>query len=337
MADQAEDAPLPVKTEKHRWLRKAYKAAGMLGILGGGGVALHAILTQREKRLLRPPGHMIEIERRKMHILATGEGSPTVILESGAAGYFGIWEWVQKEVSKHTRVVSYDRSGLGFSQKPAGKRDGYSIAEELDEMLSRAGEHPPYILVGHSFGGLLSMAYAHLYPEKSAGIVLVDPHHPDQIERNAELRKSIQNFRTFFHTASAASHFGVMRVMDMLSSMTDGLSDAERTRARAFFVSARHLKSSARELDSWKETADQTRTLHFGALPLLILSAGEPQSAWMKEFQAMHKEMTGRSTRSVHRIVPGAEHFNIVTHRDHAAHVSEAILELVHATKRKTS
>jgi pimeloyl-ACP methyl ester carboxylesterase len=337
MADQADDPSPSSKTERHRWLRRAYKAAGMLSILGGGGIALHAILTQREKRLMRPPGHMIEIERRKIHMLATGEGSPTVVLESGAAGYFGIWEWVQQEVSKHTRVVSYDRRGLGFSQKTAGKRDGYSIAEELDEMLSRAGEHPPYIFVGHSFGGLLSMAYADLYPEKAAGLVLVDPHHPDQIKRNAELRKSIQNFRTFFHTAAAASHFGVMRVMDMLSSMTDGLSDSERTRARAFFVTARHLKSSARELDAWKETADQIRSVHFGALPLVILSAAEPRADWVQELEGMHHEMASLSTRSVHRVIPGAEHFNIITHRANAERVSEAILELVHTTKRKTS
>jgi pimeloyl-ACP methyl ester carboxylesterase len=323
-------SPAAEQTLTHRWLRTAFRAAGALAILGGGGVAVHAILTRREKKHLRPPGHMIEVHGHTMHLLASGAGSPTVVLETGTAGYFGIWEWVQHEVGKHTRVVSYDRAGLGFSERAGGPRDAVSIARELDELLTRAGEKPPYILVGHSLGGLLVMEYAHLYPEKTAGLVLADPHHPDQMKRSYELRKSIENFRRFFHTAAAASHFGVMRVADLLSSMTEGLSQNERTRARMFFVSSPHLKASARELDALNETTEQVRSIKdFGAVPLLILSAGEPQDTWVTEFQHLHVEMARLSTRGSHQIVRGAEHLNIVTRRENAAHVSRAILELV--------
>ena len=323
-------SPAAEQTGTYRWLRTAFRAAGALVILGGGGVAVHAILTRREKKLLRPPGRMIEVHGHMMHLLATGAGSPTVVLETGTAGYSGIWERVQHEIEKHTRVVSYDRAGLGFSEKASSPRDAISIARELDELLSRAGENPPYILVGHSFGGLLVMEYAHLYPEKTAGIVLADPHHPDQIKRSYELRKSTENFRRFFHAAAAASHFGIMRVADLLSSMTEGLSQNERTRARMFFVSNRHLKNSARELDTLSETTEQARSIKdFGAIPLLILSAAEPQEAWVTEFQNLHLEMARLSTRGSHRIVPGAEHLNIITRRESAEHVSRAILELV--------
>jgi pimeloyl-ACP methyl ester carboxylesterase len=272
---------------------------------------------------------MIEVKSRMMHMLATGDGTPTVILEAGISGYFGAWQWVQQEVAKHARVVSYDRAGLGFSEKAAGKRDAASMARELAEMLHRAGERPPYILVGHSFGGLLVMAYAHLFPEDTAGIVLVDPWHPNQIECSAELRGQLRNFHNFFHAAAAASHFGIMRVTDLLSTMTDGLSEFERSRARAFFVSARHLKSSARELEAWKETTDQTRSVNFGDLPMLILSAAEPQVEWVKGFQMMHQEMLGLSTRSTHRIIPGVEHLNFITRRENAQHVSSAILKFI--------
>jgi pimeloyl-ACP methyl ester carboxylesterase len=261
--------------------------------------------------------------------LATGAGAPTVILETGVAGYFGVWEWVQQEIGKYTRVVSYDRAGLGFSEKSRGKRDAQSMARELDEMLRRAGEHPPYILVGHSFGGLLVMAYAHLFPENTAGLVLVDPWHPNQTERSLELRSQLRNFRNFFHAAAAASHLGIMRVTDLLSTMTEGLSESERTRARMFFVSARHLRSSARELDTWKETMGQTRLIHFGDLPVLILSAAEPQAEWVNEFHVMHEEMLGMSTRAAHHIIPGVEHLNFVTRRENAQQVSRAILEFI--------
>src|SRR5262249_21387256 len=144
------------------------------------------------------------------------------------------------------------------------------------------------------------------------------------------------NFRIFFHTAAVFSHLGVMRATDMLSGMTDGLSDLERERGKAFFVAARHLKSAARELDAWNETTDQTRSVQLGAIPVLILSASEPQVEWVKDFQALHKEMINLSSHAVHRIVPGVEHLNFVTHRDNAELVSNAIFELVERHRRSS-
>ena len=272
---------------------------------------------------------MIEVNGRRMHLLALGTGGPTVVLETGASGYFGAWEWVQQEVAQYTRVVSYDRAGLGFSQSAPGKRDGATIAQELDEMLHGSGEKPPYVMVGHSYGGLLVMQYAHLFPEKTAGLVLVDPSHPDQIDRNSELRRSMKNLRRFFHIASVASHFGVMRLTDIFSRMTAGLSDGERTRGRALFASSQHLKSAARELDAWTDTTGQTRSIHFGNLPLTILSADEPQISWVKDFQVMHEEMVRLSARASHRIIHGVEHLNIVTNREHSVQVTGAIVEMV--------
>jgi len=319
-------------------VRSFYKAAGVLGILSAGAVAMHAALTRNEKRRLKPPGRVIEVQGRMRHLLSSGTGGPTVVLETGASGYFGAWEWVQQQVAKHTRVVSYDRAGLGFSQSATGKRDAATIVRELDELLNLSGEKPPFILVGHSYGGLLVMEYAHQYPEKTSGLVLIDPSHPDQIDRNSELRKSMKNLRRFFYFASAASYFGIMRLTDILSRMTEGLSDGERARGRAFFASARHLKSAARELDAWKETTEQTRTLHFGEVPLTILSADEPQVPWVRDFQTMHDEMVGLSSRASHHIIPGVEHLNIVTRRENALHVTRAILEVVeHIRSGKSS
>jgi alpha-beta hydrolase superfamily lysophospholipase len=157
-----ESSSTEIQPVKHRWLSTAVKGAGVLAILGGGGVVLHAILTHRERRQLTPPGRMVEVDGHQMHMFATGAGGPTVVLETGAAGYFGAWEWVQKKLERQTRVISYDRAGLGFSEKTAGTRDAFSIAKDLDAMLNAAAEQPPYILVGHSLGGLLLLAYAHL-------------------------------------------------------------------------------------------------------------------------------------------------------------------------------
>ena len=197
------------------------------------------------------------------------------------------------------------------------------------------GEKPPYILVGHWFGALLVMEYAHLYPQKTAGLLLADPHHPDQMKQKYELRKSIDNFRRFFHTAAAASHFQV-HARGRLAVEHDGRAFRKQTTAgaRMFFVSNGHLKALARELDAWDETAAQTRLIKdFGATPLLVLSAGRPQAAWVAEFQNLHQEMTRLSTHGSHRIVPGAEHLSIMTRRESGHSMSRAILELIRAQR----
>ena len=99
-----------------------------------------------------------------------------------------------------------------------------------------------------------------------------------------------------------------------------------------FFVSNGHLKASARELDAWEKRRLQTRSIKdFGTIPLLVLSAGQPQAPWVTEFQNLHQEMTRLSTRGSHRIVPGAEHLNIMTRRESGHYMSRAILELIHA------
>jgi pimeloyl-ACP methyl ester carboxylesterase len=329
----ASDNELQQSNAPKNWIRGLYKVAGAISILGGAGVVVHSFLSRREKRLLKPQGRMIDVQGHRMHMLATGTGGPTVVLEAGESGYFGAWEWVQQELGDHTRVISYDRAGLGFSERARGKRDAASIARELDEMLIRAGELPPYILVGHSFGGFLVQKYAQMFPEKVVGLVLVDPSHADQSVRSSEMPKSMHNFRQFFHVAAVASHFGVMRVTDMLSSLTEGLSENERARGRVFFVSNRHLGTAARELDAWTETTEPIHGINLGNLPLTILSAGEPDAAWVQEFQVMHEEMLSVSTRSTHRILRGAEHLNIVTKRENARRVSRSILDMVYAVR----
>ena len=116
----------------------------------------------------------------------------------------------------------------------------------------------------------------------------------------------------------------------------DGQNDSQRNpishphRVAALRVSSNQAdRSSARELDAWKETTDQTRSIHFGDLPVLILSAAEPQVEWVQQFHVMHQEMLGLSARAAHRIIPSVEHLNFITQRENAQHVSRAILEFI--------
>jgi pimeloyl-ACP methyl ester carboxylesterase len=121
------------------------------------------------------PGKRFDIGCAVLHLHELGQGSPSVILESGIAASSINWTLVQRQLSQFVRVCSYDRAGFGWSGPCKTPRTVEQMISELDSLLSRAAIPPPYILVGHSFGGLLVRAFAHRNPERVAGLVLVDP------------------------------------------------------------------------------------------------------------------------------------------------------------------
>jgi pimeloyl-ACP methyl ester carboxylesterase len=111
----------------------------------------------------------------RLYVVERGEGGPTVLFESGIAATNLNWRHLQNTISQSNHTVSYDRAGLGYSGPARSARTPGNIAIELHTMLEAAGIQPPYVLVGHSFGGLVMRRYALLFPEDVAGVVLVDP------------------------------------------------------------------------------------------------------------------------------------------------------------------
>jgi pimeloyl-ACP methyl ester carboxylesterase len=127
----------------------------------------------------KPPGKLIDIGGRRLHLYCTGQGEPTVILEAGAGGFSLEWALVQSEVARFARVVSYDRAGYAWSDPGPTPRTMQQIARELHDALARAEIKPPYVFVGHSYGGLVVRTFAELYPGDVVGMVLVDSSHED--------------------------------------------------------------------------------------------------------------------------------------------------------------
>ena len=129
-----------------------------------------------DRRRYTGPGRWVEIERgRRLYVVEKGSGGPAVLFEAGIAATNLNWHHIQETVSRFTSTASYDRSGLGWSSPSSTVRTPGNIAAELHTMLQSAGIKPPYILVGHSFGGLVVRRYAVTYPEDVAGVVLIDP------------------------------------------------------------------------------------------------------------------------------------------------------------------
>jgi len=161
-------------------------------VLLAAGLVYQSIGAWRDKVRHPPPGRMIKAGAQRLHVYETGEGDPTVVLEAGISATICNWQLIQPEIAKFTRVLSYDRAGLGWSDRARTPRTVSSIVDELHEMLLAADVPPPYVLVGHSFGGIVARLYTMRYPSEIAGIVLVDPvlleeWHPLSRERKRML------------------------------------------------------------------------------------------------------------------------------------------------------
>ena len=144
-----------------------------------------------------PPGELISVGDHRLHIHCTGRGGPAVVLEAGVAASSVSWTGLQRQLSEFTTVCSYDRAGLGWSDLARTPRTPDAMVSELHVLLNEAKLQPPYVLVGHSFGGLLARLFADLYPDDVLALVLLDPAHvgewarprPEDLRR---LRRGIQ-------------------------------------------------------------------------------------------------------------------------------------------------
>jgi len=128
-----------------------------------------------------PPGKLVDIGGYKLHVNCTGKGEPTVLLIAGSGDFSFDWELVQPDIARFTKVCSYDRAGLAWSDPGPTPRTMRQDAHELHLLLSAARVKAPYVLVGHSLGGLIARVYAEEFPGEVAGMLLVDSTHEDTV------------------------------------------------------------------------------------------------------------------------------------------------------------
>ncbi len=198
----------------------------------GAGAAYQRIGLVRDRRRYPAPGQFIEVNGQRLHIYAQGEGSPTVVLEAGIAATSLSWRLVDRAIAKFTRVVEYDRAGLGWSGRLRTPRTAQHAARELHELLQRAGEQPPFVLVGHSFGGLVVREFAAAYAEEVAGLVLVDPFRPQQWTPLTPLQRRMVAGGVFFSRwGGVLARVGVVR--GCLSLAMSGRSTIPKIVSRA--------------------------------------------------------------------------------------------------------
>jgi pimeloyl-ACP methyl ester carboxylesterase len=148
---------------------------GIAVISGVAGWYYQTLGARRDRKRFPPPGRLVDIGTHRLHLFESGRRGPTIVLEAGLMSTVLSWTELQRHLSPSFRVVSYDRAGLGWSDVGPMPRTSDRIVDELHALLRRAGVPPPYILVGHSFGGLTMPLFAVRYAQETAGVVLVDP------------------------------------------------------------------------------------------------------------------------------------------------------------------
>jgi alpha-beta hydrolase superfamily lysophospholipase len=154
------------RTKPRLWIQRGLLVGIVPTVLAVSGAIYQAISTARDRRKYLPPGRMVDVGGHRLHLHITGEdrNTPTVVLEGGLGFPSVEWAWVQAGVAHFARVVAYDRAGVAWSEPGPKPRDGHRIAEELHAALHAAGIEGPYVLVGHSFGGLFVRAFADSLP-----------------------------------------------------------------------------------------------------------------------------------------------------------------------------
>jgi pimeloyl-ACP methyl ester carboxylesterase len=265
------------------------------------------------KRENPPPGQLTDVGGYNMHLYCIGQGNPTVILEGGLNDFHVSWSKVQAEIAKTARVCSYDRAGLGWSEASPHPRTSQVMAEELHTLLANSGVAWPYILVGHSFGGIVMRQFAQKYPDEVAGMVLVDSAHEEQVTRMPFLKDTADEFIGQFRTLSAMSSFGLM-ALSPATIPNRGFPDEAYKQYQAVLATTNYFDASIAESTAFYSNTSPTNTAELGDLPLIVLSHGLPDpnsdaDVFEQEWTKMQSELVRLSSNSRQIIAEQSGHY----------------------------
>jgi pimeloyl-ACP methyl ester carboxylesterase len=236
-------------------------------------------------------GEMVDVGGRRLRIVRAGQPSarPTIILEHGAFGCASDWAVVQEKLAaKGLASIAYDRAGLGHSEPGPRPRDGEAIVADLAALLHALEEAGPFVLAGHSMGGLMVRLYALTHPGQILGVVLVDAVTPDVIT-HALGSKGVSAFSRLLDLVSHGARFGMMRPVGAVAGDRIGLPPEASAEKRRIHGSASHAHWAAEEVRHWKATSDQARAADFpAAMPIAVITAGAENTVTaLKEIQSV--------------------------------------------------
>lgn len=261
--------------------RTLLTTAAVLIFLVLAGATYQGVATALERRRFPHPGQLLDVGGHQLHIYCTGEGTPTVVLEAPATGMSAAWGWVQPEIANATRVCSYDRAGLGWSEAGGRAFEPSAVAEQLHALLQSAGERAPYVIVGQGLGAAFATLYASQFAESVAALVLVDP--PALADEASQVDRMI----SLVDASPWLARAGVLRATGLISSNANGLPPSSAGAVAAFLNRPDHLTRSARELSRWDDTVRLAAAAAVDNIPVhRITGAGSGRTALLTEAEA---------------------------------------------------
>jgi pimeloyl-ACP methyl ester carboxylesterase len=317
-----------VRSRSARWL--LYLVVGVLALASiGGGYA--TVREATDARSYPPPGRLIDVGGHRLHLSCTGSGSPTVVLEPGAGAMSSALGWIAPAVARDTRVCVYDRAGRGWSEPAEGSQDGVQIATDLHTLLQRGQVPGPYVLAGHSFGGLYVLTFAARYPDEVAGMVLIDSTAP----ASGVAGVASPGDRTSYDVAgrssalgSSAARVGLGRLLARLAA--SGLPPRSRDEVSAKMATAGSLRSTIDEYLQSSAAGQAAALTDFAGKPLVVLTAGSGHDA---AETAAQNHLATLSTNSVHRVIAGATHASLIAEQRDAAATTRSVLDVVSSVR----
>jgi pimeloyl-ACP methyl ester carboxylesterase len=299
---------------------------GLIVVLGLVGAIYESAAEAADVRAYPPPGQLVDVGGYRLHINCTGAGSPTVVIDAGWGDWSASWSsWVQPEVAKTTRVCTYDRAGMGWSEAGPLPRNAQQFAKELHTLLQNAGIPGPYVLVGHSMGGLGVRVFAHAYATDVAGVVLIESMNPRQAKPSATGTPPAAAARSSgFSILTLPARIGLLRLFAGAIGLTSGLSPEAQHAYTAFSVTPRYVQTYLDEGAGMPQSFMQAGAVKtFGDVPLIVLSRGlDPDQDW----QAMQTELLHLSSHSQQVFVDTSGH-NVQLDQPEAA--ATAIVQMV--------
>lgn len=280
-------------------------------------------------------GELIDVDGHGMHLSCTGTGSPTVVLEPGAGAMSSNLGWITPAVARDTRVCVYDRPGRGWSEPTDTPQDGTRVATDLHTLLHAANVPGPYVLAGHSFGGLYVLTFAARYPQEVAGMVLIDSTSPSSPASEDQPSSSAVSSTVITRGSSLVSitaRLGLGRLYSLFDYAS--LPEQSRDEVRATTSTAATLRSTIEEYAQATSSVQQAAELRgLGARPLVVLTAGTgSDDSWI----ANQDRLARLSTNAAHRVIAGATHEMLVADQTSSASTTAAIRDVVSSVRSGT-
>jgi pimeloyl-ACP methyl ester carboxylesterase len=293
----------------------------------GGGYA--TVGAAADARAYPAPGQLVDVGGHRLHIHCTGSGSPTVILEPGQGGASSDSGWVAPTLARDSTVCVYDRAGRGWSDPADGPQDATRIAADLHTLLERAQVPGPYVLAGHSSGGLYVQTFAANYPDQVAGLVLLDSTAPKPGPALPTRTESYDVLGRVSAVFSAVAHLGAGRLI--VQGSYGSLPPHFRGEARANASTAPYLASWIEEFVAANTSMQQAAALtNLDDKPLVVVTADTGNAAGWEQAQ---DKMATLSTNSSHRVAKDTTHATLLHDETDAAQASQAIHDVLRSVR----